>query len=117
MRRSCVSIPSNIAEGFDRNSKKEYLYFLSIANGSKAEIETQLMICVRQNFLTDAQTEKAISLCKEIGKMLNSIIKNYWLLATNDECILPPKATSGMNIDSLRRALPLGGRNETGRKA
>lgn len=75
MRRCCVSIPSNIAEGYGRNSRKEYLYFLSIANGSKAEMETQLMICVRQKFLTDAQTKTALSLCSEIGKMLNSMLK------------------------------------------
>ena len=79
MRRCCVSIPSNIAEGFGRNSKKEYLHFLSIANGSKSEIETQLMICIRQKFLTEAQTEKAISLCKEVGKMLNVIIRKYMM--------------------------------------
>lgn len=75
MRRCCVSIPSNIAEGFDRNSTKEYLHFLSIANGSKAEIETQLLICVRQKFLAEAQIEKALSLCAEIGKMLSAIMK------------------------------------------
>ena len=45
MRRSVVSIPSNIAEGYERNSTKDYLRFLSIANGSKAELMTQLEIC------------------------------------------------------------------------
>ena len=50
MRRAAVSIPSNIAEGQARNSTKEFVNFLSISRGSTAELETQLMICVRLKF-------------------------------------------------------------------
>ena len=73
MRRSVVSIPSNIAEGYDRNTTKDYVHFLVIARGSKSELETQLIICVRQGMLTKEQVRRAINLCTEIGKMLNSI--------------------------------------------
>ena len=73
MRRSVVSIPSNIAEGYDRNTTKDYVHFLMIARGSKSELETQLIICVRQGMLTKEQVRRAINLCTEIGKMLNSI--------------------------------------------
>ena len=45
MRRASVSIPLNIAEGYVRYSFKEYIKFLYIARGSRAELETQLMIC------------------------------------------------------------------------
>ncbi|MBE6704711.1 MAG: four helix bundle protein [Ruminococcaceae bacterium] len=73
MRRSVVSIPSNIAEGYDRNTTKDYVHFLMIARGSKSELETQLIICVRQGMLTQKQVRRAFILCTEIGKMLNSI--------------------------------------------
>ena len=45
MQRAAVSIPSNIAEGYNRKTRNEYIYFLYIANGSAAELETQIIIC------------------------------------------------------------------------
>ena len=45
LKRAAVSIPSNIAEGFERNTIKDYIKFLSIAKASRAEVETQLLIC------------------------------------------------------------------------
>ncbi|MCD8037189.1 MAG: four helix bundle protein [Clostridiales bacterium] len=74
MRRAAVSIPSNIAEGQARSSMKEFANFLSIARGSKAELETQLMICVRLKYLTQSQVETVLSLCQEVGMMLTSLI-------------------------------------------
>ena len=74
MRRAAVSIPSNIAEGQARNSTKEFVNFLSISRGSTAELETQLIICVRLKFLTPSQTEAALNLCGEVGRMLNALI-------------------------------------------
>ncbi len=55
MRRAAVSIPSNISEGNSRESKKEFLHFLSIAQGSNAELETQLLICQQLGLI---QSEK-----------------------------------------------------------
>ena len=74
MRRAAVSVPSNIAEGQQRNSTKEFVNFLSIAKGSTAELETQFMICVRLKYLTQSQTETPLSLCAEVGRMLNALI-------------------------------------------
>ena len=74
MRRAAVSIPSNIAEGQARSSTKEFVNFLSIARGSTAELETQLTICVRLKYLQQSQTGPALSLCSEVGKMLNALI-------------------------------------------
>ena len=74
MRRAAISIPSNIAEGQARNSTKEFLQFLSIAKGSKAELETQLILCVEINYLSHNDIFPIMMLLDEIGKMLNALI-------------------------------------------
>jgi four helix bundle protein len=76
MRRAAISIPSNIAEGNERNSTKEYINFLSIAIGSKAELETQLLLCCRFQYFTQEQAEKAFDLLAEVGKMIQTLSKN-----------------------------------------
>lgn len=73
MRRAVVSIPSNIAEGQGRNSRKEFQNFLSIARGSLWELGTQIEICERLGFLNKPQTTKVHELTMEIGKMLNAL--------------------------------------------
>ena len=74
IRRAAVSIPSNIAEGFKRNSDRDFIHFLSISNGSIAELETQIEIAVRQEMISQDDATKAINLCNETGKMLSSFI-------------------------------------------
>ncbi|MBR7061121.1 MAG: four helix bundle protein, partial [Eubacterium sp.] len=59
------------AEGKQRATAKDYSRFLSIAKGSAAELETQLLICVRLKFLKDDQIDYSLKLCDEIQKMLN----------------------------------------------
>lgn len=76
LRRAAVSIPSNIAEGYGRQTEKEYKQFLSMARGSVFEVETQLTICIRQGFLSDADTQTARALCDEIGRMLTTMSRN-----------------------------------------
>lgn len=73
IKRCSISIPSNIAEGAGRNSKKEFKHFLSIANGSTAELKTQLLLCVRLNFIHKEKIETLINLCNEIQKMNRSL--------------------------------------------
>ena len=75
LRRAAVSIPSNIAEGNAHFSTREYLRFLSIARGSTAEVETQLLVCVKLNYLSQEDIASAVSLLDETGRMLNSMIK------------------------------------------
>ena len=74
MQRCAVSIPSNIAEGYKRNHAAEYIQFLSIANGSGAELETQIEICKRIPDLKNHDYKKAEELLEEVMKMLNVII-------------------------------------------
>ena len=74
MRRAAVSIPSNIAEGQSRGSR-EFIQFLKVARGSRAELETQLLICERLNYLTHTDIESSLNLLEEISKMISSLIK------------------------------------------
>lgn len=78
MHRAAISIPSNIAEGYERNSTREYIRFLSIANGSKAELLTQVEICRMLELVPQADKDYLDSIAEllnEIGKMLNTLIK------------------------------------------
>ncbi|MBQ6936329.1 MAG: four helix bundle protein [Clostridia bacterium] len=74
IRRAVVSIPSNIAEGYSRNSDREFLQFLYIARGSKSELETQLEIAEMLGYLKENQLQEINVLLEEIGKMLNKLI-------------------------------------------
>jgi four helix bundle protein len=73
LQRAAVGIPSNIAEGSKRGVK-EFIQFLTIASGSAAEVETQLLVA--QRLYTNISFEKALALDEEILKMLFSLIKN-----------------------------------------
>ena len=73
MRRAAVSIPSNIAEGHARTSSKEFLHYLSIAQASLAELETQLEIAVRLNDLLPTELEPTFSLGQSLGKQLYAL--------------------------------------------
>jgi len=74
MRRAAVSIPSNIAEGQDRNTNKEFCNYLYIARGSRAELETQLNICIRVGYYTIDDVEPSMKLLNEVGRMLTKLI-------------------------------------------
>ena len=74
IRRAAVSIPSNIAEGESRNSAKEFIQFLSIARGSLAELETQLLICIKVNMLSEDNITEAQNITTEVGKMIKGLM-------------------------------------------
>ncbi len=75
MRRSAVSVPSNIAEGDERNTDKESIRFFYIAKGSLAELRTQLEIAHRINYLNDLIFQELDEKAITIGKMLGGLIK------------------------------------------
>jgi four helix bundle protein len=68
-RRAAVSIPSNIAEGAGRNSKKEFNNFLGIANGSSYELQTQLIISNKLSLLDDTMLDNLLKQIDELQKM------------------------------------------------
>ncbi|MFQ5434082.1 MAG: four helix bundle protein [Anaerolineae bacterium] len=73
IRRSAVSIPSNIAEGQGRRSAIEFKRFLSIARGSLQETETQIMIAHRLKYIEKAQEQRVLAQCTEVAKLLNGL--------------------------------------------
>ncbi|WP_291128573.1 four helix bundle protein [Flavobacterium sp. UBA7682] len=75
IKRSAISIPSNIAEGYGRNYRKDYSRFLQIARGSLFENQTQLEIAVNLDFIKADDLEEIKELSIEVEKMLNSLIK------------------------------------------
>lgn len=77
MRRSAISIPSNIAEGSGRRTDKDFAHFLSIAHGSICELESQLFISLELKFISKEDFEKIINELKEIQKMLYVLIIKF----------------------------------------
>jgi len=76
IRRSAVSIPSNIAEGCGRNSDKELIHFLYVVLGSTSELETQIIISAELGYLSKEKAEIILVSVNEIIKMASSLIKS-----------------------------------------
>ncbi|MBQ7190096.1 MAG: four helix bundle protein [Kiritimatiellae bacterium] len=72
--RAAVSIVSNIAEGFERRSNSQFMYFLDIANGSAGEVRAQLYIALDLGYITQSEFQDAFDGVVSIGKMLTSLI-------------------------------------------
>lgn len=88
MNRAAVSIPSNIAEGYRRGSKKEFVHFLRNSFGSGAELETQFKIVVSLGFVKEKEILDSLGLLGEIMRLLNEMINNpklfsFLLLSTS----------------------------------
>ena len=75
IQRAAVSVPSNIAEGFERQSNKEFIQYLYIAKGSAGELRTQLYIAKQVNEIDHEVAQSLIIKAKEISAMLQGLIK------------------------------------------
>ena len=84
VRRSAISIPSNMAEGYGRNSTNEYIHFLRIATGSLYELQTQMEISVNLQYLDRGEFDKLYELSREIERMLSSLIRK---LSSKPVCV------------------------------
>jgi four helix bundle protein len=75
IRRSAASVPANIAEGYGRNNRGEYVQFLRIAQGSLKELETHLLLAARVRLCSAAATQPVLEQAENVGKMLRSLIQ------------------------------------------
>ncbi len=76
MRRAAVSIPSNIAEGAARQSKKEFVQFLHVARGSLSELDTQAEIAARLGYMDAANREELDSAADAVSRLLSGLIRS-----------------------------------------
>ena len=76
IQRAGASIPANIAEGYGRESKGDFIRFLQIAQGSLKELETHLILCQRVNLATPDQIQPLLQQCEKTGKMLRAFIRH-----------------------------------------
>jgi four helix bundle protein len=89
IRKSAVSIPSNIAEGHNRRSRVAFSSFIGIAMGSQAELETQLELARRLGLGSEADAVRLLEACAEVGRILNGL-----------RAALSNRAAAGRDLDS-----------------
>ena len=75
IRRASVSISSNIAQRFERNTDKEFIYFLYVAKASAGEVRSQLYLAFDLDYITNEEFEKLLESVTEISKLLSGFIK------------------------------------------
>lgn len=75
VRRAAVSVPANIAEGYGRDSRGEYVQFLRIAQGSLKELETHLLLSVRVGLAPSQTVQPLLDQADELGRMLHTLIR------------------------------------------
>jgi four helix bundle protein len=75
MQRAAVSVPSNITEGYERNTKKDFVHFLYIAKGSCSELRTQIYLAVETGVLDKATGNELLESTKKISAMLHNFIR------------------------------------------
>jgi four helix bundle protein len=76
IRRSAASIPANIAEGYGRKSRRQYIQFLYIAQGSLKELETHFLLSVRVELASSQTITPGLNQCESVGKLLFLLIRS-----------------------------------------
>lgn len=83
IRRSATSIPANIAEGYGREYRQEYIQFLRIAQGSLKELETHLLLSKRVELIATEETNLILQQCSLVGKLLRALIRSLQAKGTS----------------------------------
>lgn len=86
--RASVSVMNNIAEGFDRGTDKEFIYFLNVARGSSSEVRSMLYIAHDRNYLSKEKKEELTILTNDIGKIITGLKKSLTPKDKRPETIL-----------------------------
>lgn len=74
-RRAALSILSNIAEGFERNSRKEFIQFLSVAKGSCGEVRAQLLVALDQKYISDEEHRELRAACVQLSSSIAKLMQ------------------------------------------
>ena len=85
-----MSVASNIAEGYGRSTKGEYVLFLGHARGSNSEVETQIVIAKALGFGSIQMIETTEQMCSEVGRMLGAMMKSLRSKSPGPEYLVPP---------------------------
>ena len=89
LRKACVSIPSNIAEGSSYGTNRRYIHHLRIACGSEGELQTQLELSERLKFASPSDVRRALNDASEVGRMLNGLIRSLDQSGPANETLIP----------------------------
>lgn len=89
IQRAAVSIPANIAEGYGRHHRGDYLHHVSVANGSLKELETHLLIAQRLSYIQEDQLDPVLKLTSEIGRMLRGLAEGLRKKSTGESSLHP----------------------------
>lgn len=76
VRRAAVSVASNVAEGQGRGARNDFLHFLRVANGSRQEVETQVLLAIRLGFTSEAEAQAVLELVAESGRLISGLYRS-----------------------------------------
>lgn len=105
IRRASVSVMSNIAEGFERGSKMEFIQYLFIAKGSCGEVRAQLQIAADQQYISSAEHVRLTELCRRTSGMISNLIAHLQSSEYQGETFARPQRLSGASAEKRQAAL------------